>query len=136
MTLIHFDLDVLDRCIAESMAGGTAGTFEPAGTPLGGGNEAFTTGCHYIGLNILSPVLNYPWRFLHTHLGETPFETPMGVRASEVDLLWRAIPYVPIVELTTTPAPTGTATTTPAPGWQFQELKSSGVVLWDHELDD
>lgn len=113
MTLIHFDQAVLEAVITESMCGVGFGVMQAAGTPMGGGVARFANGNHYVGLNLTSPVLGKPWRFLTSLLTGPPVEIPLGVEASIVQLNWRAIPYAP---------PTA-------------ELLSAGKVLFDRTLD-
>lgn len=122
MTLVHYDDAVLEACVIESLGGsadGTQwlhGTLAGAGIPMGGNQNRFLDGNHYISLNLLSPVADYPWRFYFTHLLGPPQEIPLGTKRSAVRLAWRAVPY--------TFAPTAA-----------DELSSDGVVLWDHVLD-
>lgn len=138
MNLIHYDKNVLDTCIAESQGGttvkpeniginlalnlGIAGVFNPTGTVMGGEYPTimYLSGCHYMGLNLSSPVLEMPWRFRKTYLIDT-VRYPLGTEKSIVSLNWRAIPYQ-------TP-PTGIAATTQI------EILSSGAVLYDHLAD-
>lgn len=129
MTLIHYDREVLNVCIAESMAGAPlslgptivpfAGTLNPAGTMMGGNLPLFSSGNHYISLNIASPEIHKPWRFPTCYLAQSPVEIPLGTQASMVVLNWRAIPYTHYLSI-------GDAT---------EELYSSGRVLWDFQED-
>lgn len=126
MSLIHYDMTVLDFCLAEAMAGNkkrTNGVYAggpdglaPAGTPLGGGKALYTEGCHYVGLIIASPKANFPWNFPATYLMES-LEYPLGTERTAVKLRWRAIPYVD-----------STGTQGPRGDW----LKSENAVLWTH----
>ncbi len=97
MNLIHFDRAVLEACQGESMggAGGGAvpGTFNRAGTRMGGGAVRFAASNHYIGLNIASPVAGLPWRFFFTYLTMQPVDWPLGTEKSSIMTTWRAIPY-------------------------------------------
>jgi hypothetical protein len=115
MGLIHLDRDVLDACLREAMGGAPAvGQTARAGTLMGGNAVRFAAGNHYVGLNILSPVDNKPWRFLHAHLeGSTPVN--VGTRVSTWQLTWTAIPY----QVDPWNAGNGAA----------------GVAIWDHVLD-
>ena len=113
MSLVHFDKDVLSACISESMAGGDEGDLAGAGTPMGGGAGLGADGNHYISVNLLSPVLDNPWRFLACYLSEQPVQYPLGTERSLVALNWRCIPY----------------------GLVAAETKSANTILWDHELD-
>ncbi len=131
MTLVHYDDFVLDAVIAESMCGGVgdgpigvvgwAGQMMPAGTPMGGNKPLYTSGNHYIGLNISSPILGFPWRFPATYLASQPVVIPLGTRRSEVQLNWRAIPYQFY---------SGDNKTQP-----LVEIVSSGVELWTRKAD-
>jgi hypothetical protein len=121
MTLVHHDWNVLDICMIESMAGGgvafndggvnlrnpaggdllflrshLAGNLAPAGSLMGNGLPMFASGNHYVSLNLTSPVNRKPWRFRSCYLAERPVVYPVGVKCSEVQLTWRAIPYAPI----------------------------------------
>lgn len=122
MTLIHFDPSILDDCVTESMGGQSsapqAGTFVGAGTPMGGGVKPLQKGCHYISLNLASPLLLLPWRFPTSYLAESPFEFPLSTEKSAVTLHWKAIPYA--VHGSNDPT---------------FELKSAGTVLWDRTAD-
>jgi len=134
MRLVHYDVDVLDAVLAESQgldgALFFAGRLAPAGTLLGGFSQRvagrIASGCHFMSLNILSPQLNFPWRFPAAYLQQPPIDLPLGVRRTLVDLNWRAVPYTvpPLTVLPVVGNPIG-------PG----EILSSGVVLWDHTLD-
>lgn len=138
MQLIHYDKGVLDVCMSESMGGTTrfdvlgnpvatpAGSIlAPAGQPIGAGRNLGASGCHFMGLNILSPVLNMPWRFPASYLPTTPLELPLGTTKTLANVVFRAIPYVsPLLFSNTQNNPIGT-----------QEIQSSGVRLWDRTLD-
>lgn len=121
MNLVHYDTDVLEACMDESMGGGRgtngtglAGVMAPAGRLLGGRKAVFASGCHLISLNLVG---NTPWRFRACYMTAPPYEYPVGNERSVVKVNWRAIPYV---------TPTSAGTT---------ELRSSGAVLWDRTLD-
>lgn len=130
-TLIHYDKNVLDYCMSESM-GGTinlggvqqfAGILQPAGVTLGRGLFPQESGCHYISVNILSPQLAFPWRFRTTYLNIQPVEIPLGTERSAVMCNFRAIPYIPL------------ETVFSQQGTPQLDAVSSGIVLWDHQLD-
>lgn len=94
MDLVYYDQDALDACIQESNAGATAfGTMPRAGTLMGGQFTRFTSGNHFIGLNLTSPVESKPMRFLAAYLTGQPLNYPIGPARSIVHLNWRAIPY-------------------------------------------
>ena len=127
MTLIHYDRTLLETCVQESMGGAISdGTLIGAGKPMGGLQSAGLASNHYIRLNLASPVDGRPWRFLSAYLAHRPLEMPLGTKASEVRLNWRAIPYQALNTAE------GLPTSTYANG---NELKSAGVVIWDHTLD-
>lgn len=127
MTLIHTDIEVLEQCIIEAMDGGfidggSEGELAGAGALMGRGKDLFgvdpddrSNDCHYISLNLTSPVLNRPWRFPTAYLADDPVEIPLSATASAYQVTWRAIPYKKS-------SPTTEAT-------------SIGLSLWDHTLD-
>ena len=117
-TLVHYDIAVLARCLQESMAGGgfatgNEGTMAPAGQPMGAGLAPLSSGNHFVSLNLLSPVLAYPWRFRSAYLADRPVEIPIGSKRTLAICNWRAIPYQPLAS----------------------EILSSGAPLFDHTLD-
>ncbi len=137
MTLIHYDIRVLDVCVDQAMAGAggklnpgsdfPAGIMPHAGTLLGNGLPMFASGNYLVSLNLPAQQMTdtegnqrpdlLPWHFPSAYLAETPAVFPLGTRASAVRLNWRAFPYLPL--------PT-------SPSFDFA---SSGVVLWNHTLD-
>lgn len=119
MTLTHFDRDALEECVRLAMGAEVYGELGRSGRPLGRGRPRLTAGCNYVGLNLLSPVLGQPWRFLTAYLASPLFEFPLGVENSEVPLTWRAIPYKPL---------TGSGS--------VEEMTANGTVLWDRTLDE
>lgn len=118
MTLVHFDDDILDRCISNSMGNGVLGSdgnpnpgkLVAAGTILGGKDNSDTK---FISLNLLSPQFEKPWVFTYSYLTAQPLEIPLGTSRSLVQLTWRAIPF-------------------PQAG---NEVESAGATLWSYELD-
>lgn len=140
MTLIHYDPVVLDICLDEAMGGGSAPIGEagdvlaPCGLPLGNGLPLFSSGCHYVSLNLTSQVLGKNWRFPASYLLGPPLRIPLSTKATAVVLEWRAIPYI-------APVTSGPSLTQPdaiainGAAYIPRELQSSGVRLWDHELD-
>lgn len=142
MTLVQFDLKVLDACISEAMGGGGgtginvgnfpdgtpafAGALASAGLPMGGGLPVTIAGCHYVSLNILSAELGYPYRFPSSYLADRPEVRKLGTKRSMVELNWRAIPYggFGVYSRTGTAARNTTG-----------EVTSEGKILWDHTLD-
>lgn len=129
LTLIHYDRDILNNVIIEGMGGGAKfdanglfvdGTFAAGGTPMGNGKPLFTSGCHYVSFNFLSTTSGQqPWRFPTCVLAQQPIEIPIGTKATLAVLNVRAIPYSPPVTVS---------------GISYG-VQSSGIVLWDHELD-
>lgn len=126
MTLIHYDQSVLNKCVIESMAGGmiVAGSYAygylpEAGSLMGNGRMTGTSGCHFVSLNLLSPVLGQPWRFRRAYLAGNPVQIPLSVKATLVQCNWRAIPNLNTNINENTPP----------------EQSSSGVPLWDNVLD-
>ena len=137
MTLIHYDRQILQYCLSESMAGGgfiepkpvnasghatrIDGTLAPAGTLMGGSKQIFQSGNHFVSLNIASQVGGLPSRFRACYLAETPIEIPLGTERSLAVLNWRAVPF---------PRYSGALTNAGS------ELISSGIILWDHIPDN
>lgn len=138
MRLIHYDVNVLDACLAESTAinGGLffAGVLPPAGRPMGAYRQlpsndpgtGVSSGCHYMSLNLTSPQLDFPWRFRACYLTGPPVEISLGTETTMAELNWRCIPYVrPVRTLAT-----------PMSGFSpYAELTSAFTVLFDHTLD-
>ena len=156
MNLVHYDRSVLDACISESYGGhpntvpglfpgtvGQAGVLAPAGSLLGNNIAAGLSGNHYVSLSILSPLEEYPWRFLTAFFSQLPMEYPLGTHKSAVVCNWRAIPYGYHALL----AASGTILSPGQPGYigggldvaqqapLFDEIRSSKSVLWDHGTD-
>lgn len=53
MQLIHYNPALLELCYNESMGGHvTNAGMTPPGTPLGGGNVLYGSGCHFLGLTL------------------------------------------------------------------------------------
>lgn len=135
--LIHYDPAVLDTCIAQSMGGSsTAGVMVGAGQPLGNGLPLGASGNFYISLNLLSPQANNPWRFPAAYLAEKPLAYPMGTKLTLANTTWRAIPY-PLTQHSLSTVgegglSPGTSFTITLP---FEEVTSSGAILFDHTLD-
>ena len=86
MTLVNFDVTVLNACITRSMNASAAGIMSAAGA-LMGGNSLFTS------LRIASPVGQLPWTFPSAVLVGSP-QWPLGNERSLVVCNWRAIPYL------------------------------------------
>ena len=131
MTLGHYDTELLDTILAESMGGAhpqaqigrQGGILPPAGRLMGGGRAVGSSGNHFMTLRMTADVLSYPWEFPACYLAERPMELPVGTERSLALLNWRSIPYQPL----TSDSATG--------GFRPEaELSSSGAVLWSHRL--
>jgi hypothetical protein len=126
MTLVHYDFQILDICMSESMGGGAinygvdiiqpiniapgiddffqlagnrggiAGTNAAAGSLLGNGLPMYMSGNHLVSLTLTAPYTSNLWRFRSCYLTEKPVVYPIGTQYSKVELTWRAIPYAPI----------------------------------------
>lgn len=114
MALINYDNAVLQACLQEAAAGVAAGTQPRAGTLMGGGVARFAVGNHYIGLNLTSPVMNFPYRFLYAMIMGSP-RFPMGTEKSVVQINFQAVAYM-------------------VDPWNGG-LGASGSVVWDNTLD-
>lgn len=140
MMLVHFDRDVLDLCVGEAMAGGgspgvfltPAGTFAPAGMPMGGGLPLYASGNYFIGLNLTNVgFLTSPWNFPACYLTGPPVVFPIGVKVSQVQLKWRSVPYASIFNSGNQYVASGDPLRL-ADG--YGELVSSGQTLWNRTL--
>lgn len=128
MNLVHYDSNVLAGCIQEAGAGGAGvvspagemGQMRPASALMGNGLPLLASGNHFIKLSIDCPIDDIPWIFPATYLARQPFIYPLGTGVSIVQLSWRAIPYVPLLQGTLLPYP---------------EIRSEGARLWHHEVD-
>jgi hypothetical protein len=122
MTLIHYDREVLEKCLRESMGGAALiGMCGAAGLTLGRGRALLTSGCRFVSLNLLSPVEEHPWRFPAAFLAGRPAQVRLGTKVTGAVLSFRAIPY---------------RDPNTSVGTFNQNLHSSGAVLWDHTADD
>lgn len=119
MNLVHYDKDVLDVCARESIGGGNGrwGVLAPAGTILGGNKFFFSSGWHYMSLNLITRD-DFSWRFRAAYLSQPPIEIPLGTSRTISQLTWRAIPYAE-----------------PTSMFDPGEIVSSGRVLFDHTVD-
>ena len=143
MVLVHYDRLASDICMAESMGGQVnalpAGVMQPAGQMLGRGLQPLASGCHYLSLNLLSPVLDVPWRFPTAYLTAPPQEIPLGTSRTMLALNWRAVCYVPPI-LSGHHSLTGggvslSGSSSLSGNPRGVEVTSSGRVLWDHTLE-
>jgi hypothetical protein len=139
MGLVHFDQAVLEACITESLGGGglTFGQVARAGTRLGNNCARFapngtinpatglaTTGNHYIGLNLTSPVLRLPYRFWYAYMTGPVFEYTLGAEATVAGVQFRAIPYVQ--------DPYGGSPSQPL---TVYGTGAQNAIIWDRTLD-
>lgn len=123
MTLIHYDEDVLSNCVRQAMGGvrlGASddwidGTCGPTGRSMGGGVPLGYFGNRYVTLFLWSAVGARPWRFPATYILDN-YDYPVGSKASEVQLTFRALPYVSPVD----------------EDGNVVEILSDGAVVWDH----
>ncbi len=124
MTLVHYDAGVLDICWGESVGYHqtvnvpTTSTSEIrllVGKPLGNGGPLYSSGNHFITIDLAAPQLSGTWRFPACYLVNEPFEYPVGVKASRVDMTWRSVPYAPFTS---------------------GEIRSSGVLVWQYIPDE
>ena len=98
LTLIHFDPDILETCLMESMAGAPSfGALPAAGARMGNNLPRFSpggaNGNHFIGLNLSSVVEGRPWRFLTAYLTSPPVDIPLGTDRTAIVTNWRAIHF-------------------------------------------
>lgn len=119
MTLVHFDEDILQALVQESLAAPAEGQLGHAGALLGNGAARFApgvlTGNKLFGVNIQSAIGQQPWRFLYCMLMGTPLRWPMGAERSLVQVSFLGIPYS-------------------ADPWNGGN-GSYGVAVYDHVLD-
>lgn len=129
--LIHYDPDVLNACLSESLGGFQTTTGEndnilipapgimmPAGTPLGGGVELYGSGNHYISLSLCSAISGGSFHFPAAFMTKAPMTLKLGQKTRIAMTTWRAIPYVSFAQ---NAGPEG--------------ISSSGVILWDTDID-
>ncbi len=133
MVLIHYDNQVLDWCMSNSLGfyddgvnDLNAGTMAGAGTILGGGQAIQDSTNLLISLNLSAPGVvtpdnvhtfaPRPWRFPAAYIAANPMEIPLGTTRTAVVIRWRAIPYVTYNS-------------------RSSELKSRAAVLWNRTAD-
>lgn len=131
MTLIHYDSQILQEALADSMANADAGD-DAEGTFVGAGSLMGANGDNYVQLGIKSALPEgIDWYFPTAYLMEQPMELPLGTERSLVVLTWRAVPYTPITVTTeTTGDSPGNMKTTTTPN----EVVSAGAKLWSHTI--
>lgn len=129
LSLVHYDSDVLDKCMRAAMGGGGAdsgnsdgdgamdGFMGPAGRPLGFA-RALGTAANFFTTVYLTPADDAtirPYRFKACYLNSHPFELPYGTARSIAKIAWKCIPYQ---QLTTS-----------------EIASTDGVALWDRTSD-
>lgn len=133
MPLIHYDRDILEACMSESLGGYQIdtgdlgnilfpgpGTMMPAGSLLGNGLVMFSSGNHLMSLNLFSEQLSgNVWHFPSAYLAEQPVTFNLGTKATIAVCNWTAFPYAPL----------------PSIGDLTKGISSSGRVLWDRIAD-
>jgi hypothetical protein len=123
MTLIHYDEETLSDCVRQSMGGVQLGSNPdwqdgvcgPTGRTMGGGVPLGYFGNRYVTLYLMSAVDARPWRFPATYILDG-YDYPVGSKASEVQLTFRAIPYISPVD----------------ENGNVVEILSDGAIVWDH----
>lgn len=92
MSLVNFDIDVLEECFRLGMAAPTFGAAGRTGALMGNGLARFAAGNNYIGLNITAPVNGKPYRFFYARL-ENRVVLPYGTEKQIAQCTWYAYPY-------------------------------------------
>lgn len=148
--LVHFNPEILEVCLDESMANGgwryaagplnsdvgRAGTLAPYGKLLGKRKRMYESGNNFFSVNLESEVLGDPWRFRMCHLYERPLVLPLGAKASVAEVQFRALPYLdPLVSGAYSGVVGGTITIDGVVYSRRRELISSGSILWDRTAD-
>lgn len=129
MTLVHYDPDVLNKCMGSAMGGGGLdagnatdnidGFMAGAGRILGY-NRGLGTGSNMYVTVYLIPADDgefEPYRFHACYLDTKPLMIPLGTERSLVQMSWRVIPYQKI---------------TVSGGVMVETSSQEGVTLWDH----
>lgn len=70
---------------------------------MGGGQNLYQPGNHYIGLHMASPVAQFPFTFNACYLADRPVDWPLGAEKSAVQVTFRSIPYQPPPQVQPTP---------------------------------
>lgn len=94
INLIHFDNDILDTAISESMDGYSPnnGSTGIPGLTLGHNLAPYASGCRYMGLGLTSSITSgrsFPTCYLH----QQPVQVPLGTKRSIVQVQFRAVRY-------------------------------------------
>lgn len=113
MTLVHFDEDVLNMCIANAAGSSDAALQGSPGVPMGRWKDVTEEGCFYVEL-YLQPAIRFgleqglvtarqekPWKFFHAYL-QGNWTYPIGAEKSLVKLQWRAVPYYKPTDISAT----------------------------------
>ncbi len=145
-TLIHFDSEVLDTMLDETMGGPGFNVvaqdliirrnriLAPGGLLLGGRKPMYASGNHFFSVTLNNTFYGSgnPWRFRKCHLMETPVIFPVGTNAQACEINIRAIPYWSPVTVSVAGSGEGQSTLTVL----RKEIQSSGAVLWDRRPND
>lgn len=123
ITLVHYDEDVLQICMQETMGGGDGsfsvlgndGIMPRGGRLLGNNISMYFSGNHYLSVSLFPAASVKGWRFTSCYLNSQPLVIPVGAERSLVQLSFRAIPYSTMTS---------------------GEVLASGVVLWDRIPDE
>ncbi len=128
MTLVHYDSDILDTCMGESMggggfdisSGGMGAYLFGAGALMGNLIAPLASGNFFLGLKIVpNNITNQICYFPTCYLTGQPLEIPLGTQRSAVVLDWRSIPYG-------YPVSSGNLQS----GSSQWEIKSQGAMIW------
>lgn len=93
LRMLQFDADVLAELVRLTTGGNLEGRVGRAGPVMGGGVARFLPGNNYVGLNIASPQMGRPWRFLSAYLKDPIGEYPLGTLRSTIPVFFQCIPY-------------------------------------------
>lgn len=85
MTLVHFDIDVINSAMNFSVGGSQAGTLPTGGRLIGEASG-------YNELRLSSPALSTVWRFPSCYIKDS-YELPLGAERSLLRITWHAIGY-------------------------------------------
>ncbi len=152
MVLINYDPLVLEYCLSESQGipsvsgpstlsgpGNQWGKFNGAGTMLGNYEPMFSSGNHYLEVDIITALNEPDWSFKSCYFATKPVLIPLGVKRTKAEVNIRCIPYtIPLLSgQTTTIILSGGVTTVPLDVVNYSgEIMSSGVILFDHDFQD
>lgn len=123
MTLVNFDITVLEECYRLGVAAPVFGQMPRTGALMGNGLARFAAGNNYIGLNITAPVNGLPYRFFYARLDQR-LVLPYGTERQVAQCNWYAYAY------TNDPWGGGTAQPNTSAG-----TGSLGAQVFDHTLD-